>query len=90
MDKYLARVESGSDCKGKSLPTLEEVFDISMPSVSASGVDTIALSVLGQDSSNLDDEEWSGSVVPFSLVGTSCIFMRLVSRRNFLSAGLFI
>lgn len=68
-------MESGCARKGKSLPSLEGVFDISVPSLSASGVDTNALSVLGQDSSNLDEEEWSGSMVPFSLVGISCILM---------------
>ena len=68
---YLARVESGKGCKGRSLPSLVGVFDISEMSVSASGVDTITLSVLGQDSSNLEDEDWLGSVVPFSLVGIS-------------------
>lgn len=39
-----------------------------MVSISTSGVDTNARSVLGQDSSNLDEDEWLSSVVPFSLV----------------------
>ena len=68
---HLARVESGSGRSKRSLPVLEGVFDISEIFIAASGVDTIALSVLGQDSSNLEDEELSGSVVPFSLVGIS-------------------
>lgn len=68
-------MESGRVHKRKSLPSLEGLFDVSVPVVSASGVDTSALSVLGQDSSNLDEEEWSGSTVPFSLVGISCILM---------------
>ena len=72
---YLARVESGSGRKCTSLPSLDSVFVIPEVSVSASGVETIALSVLGQDSSNLEEEDWSGSVVPFSLVGISCIFI---------------
>ena len=84
----LAKVESGSGRSKRSLPVLEGVFDISEILISASGVDTIALSVLGQDSSNLEDEEWSRSVVPFSLVGISWIFISLVFRRNFSSAGL--
>ena len=84
----LAKVESGSGWSKTSLPALEGVFDISEILISASGVDTIALSVLGQDSSNLEDEEWSGSVVPFSLVGISWIFISLVFWRNFSSAGL--
>ena len=84
----LAKVESGSGRSKRSLPVLEGVFDISEILISASGVDTIALSVLGQDSSNLEDEEWSGSVVPFSLVGISWIFISLVFWRNFSSAGL--
>ena len=84
----LAKVESGSGWSKRLLPVLEGVFDISEILISASGVDTIALSVLGQDSSNLEDEEWSGSVVPFSLVGISWIFISLVFWRNFLSAGL--
>ena len=53
----LAKVESGSGWSKTSLPVLEGVFDISEILISASGVDTIALSVLGQDSSNLEDEE---------------------------------
>ena len=72
---YLARVDSGGGRKWTSLPSLDGVFVIPEISVSASGVETIARSVLGQDSSNLEEEDWSGSVVPFSLVGTSWIFM---------------
>lgn len=53
----LAKVESGSGRSKRSLPVLEGVFDISEILISALGVDTIALSVLGQDSSNLEDEE---------------------------------
>lgn len=68
---YLARVESEGRHNGTLLPSLDRVFDIPEISVSASGVDTIALSVLGQDSSNLEEEDWLGSVVPFSLVGIS-------------------
>ena len=68
-------MELGRSCLVKPVPpSLEGVF-VSVVSVSTSGVDTIARSVLGQDSSNLDEDEWSITVVPFSLVGISCILI---------------
>lgn len=54
---YLAKVESGGGLKGMSVPSLDVVFDKLKLSASTSGVETIALSVLGHDSSNLEEED---------------------------------